>query len=125
MHNLRETFEVAILGLGVMGSATAHALAKAGRRVVGFDAFERGHARGSSHGRSRITRKAYLEGVDYVPLVLRAYDLWRDLEVDFPAMGLNSLPRSVRRWQNWPSAPQHDIASRFSLPAASRRRTLP
>lgn len=76
---MSESFDVAIVGLGAMGAAAADALARAGQRVIGFDAHARNHALGSSHGRSRITRKAYLEGADYVPLVLRAYELWREL----------------------------------------------
>ena len=53
--------EVAVVGAGVNGLATAHALARAGRDVVVYEQFELGHARGSSHGRSRIFRLAYPE----------------------------------------------------------------
>jgi len=79
---MSESFDVAVVGLGAMGAAAADALARAGQRVIGFDAHARNHALGSSHGRSRITRKAYLEGADYVPLVLRAYQLWHELEAE-------------------------------------------
>ena len=74
--------DVIVLGLGGMGSAAAYQLASRGRRVLGLDAFERGHARGSSHGRTRIIRQAYYEAPEYVPLVQRAYQLWRELEVE-------------------------------------------
>ena len=73
-------YDAIVLGLGGMGSAAAYHLAKRGRRVLGLDAYERGHTRGSSHGRTRIIRKAYAEGASYVPLVQRAYELWRELE---------------------------------------------
>jgi sarcosine oxidase len=73
-------FDALVVGLGAMGSASAYHLARRGLRVAGFDAHERGHALGSSHGRSRIIRKAYFEAPAYVPLVLRAYELWRELE---------------------------------------------
>src|SRR5437762_6049761 len=63
-----------------MGSASAYHLARAGRRVIGFDAFHPPHDRGSSHGRSRIIREAYFEHPAYVPLVQRAYELWAKLE---------------------------------------------
>jgi sarcosine oxidase len=76
------TADVIVLGLGAMGSAAALHLAKRGQRVLAFDAYERGHTRGSSHGYSRIIRQAYHEAPDYVPLVLRAYDLWRELETE-------------------------------------------
>jgi sarcosine oxidase len=53
--------DVAIIGAGVMGLAAAHGLARAGCDVVVYEQFEQGHARGSSHGRSRIVRLAYAE----------------------------------------------------------------
>ena len=77
-HN---TYDVIVLGLGGMGSATAFELARRGRRVLGLEQFALGHDQGSSHGHTRIIRKAYYEHPDYVPLVLRAYDRWRDLEL--------------------------------------------
>ena len=54
-------------------------LAKRGVKVLGLDRFAPGHDRGSSHGRTRIIRQAYFEHPDYVPLLLRAYELWGDL----------------------------------------------
>jgi monomeric sarcosine oxidase len=48
--------------------------------VLGIDRFQVGHDRGSSHGETRIIRQAYFEHPDYVPLLLRAYQLWRELE---------------------------------------------
>jgi sarcosine oxidase len=76
------TFDVIILGLGAMGSAAAYHLARRGKRVLGIDQFTSPHNRGSSHGGSRMIRQAYWESPDYIPLVLRAYDLWRRLEKD-------------------------------------------
>jgi sarcosine oxidase len=74
--------DVIVLGLGGMGSATAAHLARRGASVIGFDAFEPGHANGSSHGETRIIRKAYFESPDYVPMLERAYELWHDLEAE-------------------------------------------
>jgi sarcosine oxidase len=74
------SFEVAIIGLGVMGSAALAALARRGRRVVGIDRFAPGHDRGSSHGATRVIRLGYFEHPSYVPLVQAAYPLWRELE---------------------------------------------
>ena len=79
---MSSSYDVIVVGLGGMGSATAYHLSRRGRRVLGLDAFERGHARGSSHGRSRIIREAYAESPAYVPLVQRAYALWRELEAE-------------------------------------------
>src|SRR3954471_24233464 len=63
-----------------MGGATAQHLAQRGRRVLGLEQFPAGHASGSSHGESRIIREIYFEHPHYVPLVRRAYELWRELE---------------------------------------------
>lgn len=71
-----------MLGLGAMGSAAAYHLASRGARVLGLEQFTSPHDRGSSHGSSRIIRQAYYESPDYIPLVLRAYELWRKLESD-------------------------------------------
>jgi sarcosine oxidase len=73
-------YELIVIGLGAMGSATAYHAARRGHTVLGLDAYERNHTNGSSHGRSRIIRESYLEGPQYVPLVQRAFELWRDLE---------------------------------------------
>jgi sarcosine oxidase len=73
-------FDVAIVGLGTMGSAAAYHLASRGQRVVAFDRFEPGHDRGSSHGENRIIRLAYFEHPSYVPFARRAYANWRALE---------------------------------------------
>lgn len=73
-------YDVMVIGLGGMGSATAYHLARRGQRVLGLDAFHRGHANGSSHGRSRGIREAYAESPQYVPIIQRGYALWRELE---------------------------------------------
>src|SRR4249920_3781270 len=75
-----KVFDVAILGLGAMGSASALQLAKRGKRVLGFDQFSPPHSFGSSHGATRVTRQAIGEGEHYVPLVLRSYELWPEIE---------------------------------------------
>ncbi|MBN9387500.1 MAG: N-methyl-L-tryptophan oxidase [Chloroflexi bacterium] len=77
-----QKYDVIVVGLGAMGSATAYHLARRGYRVLDLDANPRRHKNGSSHGTSRIIREAYLEGADYVPLVQRAYELWRELEAE-------------------------------------------
>jgi sarcosine oxidase len=77
---LTKTFDVIVVGLGAMGSATAFHLARRGQRVLGLERFEPGHTRGSSHGESRIIREIYFEHPLYVPIVRRAYELWHELE---------------------------------------------
>jgi sarcosine oxidase len=73
-------YDAIVVGLGGMGSATAYQLAGRGQRVLGLEKFSPAHDRGSSHGRSRIIRQAYFEDPAYVPLLLRAYELWERLE---------------------------------------------
>src|SRR5262245_4718210 len=63
-----------------MGSATCWHLARRGVRVLGLERFDIPNAQGSSHGLSRLIRLAYYEAPDYVPLLRRAYELWRELE---------------------------------------------
>jgi len=77
-----KTYDVIVLGTGGVGSAAAYQLAKRGARVLGIDQFPGGHDRGSSHGETRVIRQAYFEHADYVPLLLRAYELWRELEAE-------------------------------------------
>lgn len=77
---MTSSFDVIVVGLGGMGSATAYQLARRGQRVLGLEMFQPGHAFGSSHGEHRIIRSAYFEAPDYVPLIERAYTLWRELE---------------------------------------------
>lgn len=74
-----ERATVIVVGLGIMGSATAWALARRGVRVVGLEQYAPFHALGSSHGKTRIIREAYFESPEYVPLVQRAYELWDEL----------------------------------------------
>lgn len=75
-----KTYDVIILGLGGMGSAALYAAAKRGLRVLGIEQFGLAHDRGSSHGATRIIRRAYFEHPDYVPLVDRSYEHWEQLE---------------------------------------------
>jgi len=73
-------FDVIVVGLGGMGSAALCHLAERGQRVLGLERFEPGHPHGSSHGLTRIIRLAYFEHPSYVPLLRRAFALWRELE---------------------------------------------
>ena len=75
-------FDVIVVGLGGMGSAAAYHLAARGQRVLGLDKFGPAHDQGSSHGGSRITRQSYFESPEYVPLLLRAYELFERLARD-------------------------------------------
>ena len=75
-------YDVAIVGLGAVGAATAYQLARRGVRVCGFDRFDPPHDFGSSHGDTRITRLAIGEGDHLTPIVRRSHELWREIEAE-------------------------------------------
>ena len=77
-----ETYDVAVIGLGAMGAAALYQLARRGVKAIGIDRHSPPHDRGSTHGETRITRQAVGEGEAYVPLVLRAHEIWRELEAE-------------------------------------------
>jgi sarcosine oxidase len=73
-------YDIAVVGLGAIGSATLMHLAKSGVRAIGIDQFSPPHDKGSSHGETRITRLSIGEGAEYIPLVRRSHELWRIIE---------------------------------------------
>lgn len=75
-----KAYDAIVLGCGGMGSAALFELARRGRRVLGLEQFPLVHARGSSHGHTRVIRTAYYEHPDYVPILRRAWERWYDLE---------------------------------------------
>ena len=74
--------EVIVVGLGAMGAAVSWQLARRGVSVIGLDQYAPPHDGGSTHGESRITRLAVGEGEEYVPLVRRSHELWRQIEAE-------------------------------------------
>lgn len=74
--------KVAVVGTGTAGAMTLWQLAIRGVDVVGFDRYAPGHDRGAAGGETRIFRTAYREGAEYVPLLQRSQQLWRELEAD-------------------------------------------
>ncbi len=75
-----QTYDCIVIGTGGVGSACLYELARRGCRTLGIDQFAPAHDRGSSHGQTRMIRQAYFEHPDYVPLVLRAFERWHELE---------------------------------------------
>ncbi len=76
------TYDVIVIGIGAMGSAACHRLARRGARVLGLEQFDIPNELGSSSGVTRMIRLAYYEHPDYVPLLRRAYELWGELEAE-------------------------------------------
>jgi sarcosine oxidase len=72
-------YDAIVIGLGGVGSAAAFHLARRGLKVLGLEQHAAGHRLGSSHGETRVIRKAYFEHPNYVPLLQRAYELWDEL----------------------------------------------
>jgi monomeric sarcosine oxidase len=77
---VKTVFDAIVIGLGAMGSSACCHLARRGFTVLGLDQHSLAHDRGSSHGETRLIRKAYFEKPDYVPLLCRAFELWAQLQ---------------------------------------------
>lgn len=93
------TAEAVVVGCGAVGSAALAELARRGIRALGLDRFPPPHGRGSTHGQTRIIRKAYFEHPHYVPLLERAFAAWRELEAEsgkrlFEPVGLLQVGRA-------------------------------
>lgn len=125
-------FDVIVVGLGGMGSAAAYHLARRGQRVLGLDRYTPPHTEGSSHGASRIIRLAYFEDPAYVPLLFRAYDLWKELERDSGQKLLHVTgglmigpPNSETVRGSLRSAQEHNLPHELLDAADIRRRFAP
>jgi len=116
---------VAVVGAGIMGAATAYALARDGHDVTLYEQFEVGHTRGSSHGRSRIVRLAYPE-VEFVELAKESFAGWRELEREAGTelLELNGLLELVDDPEQGSSAALDAAGAEYELltPDAARSR---
>lgn len=77
-----DRYDTIVIGVGGMGSSTVYHLAERGQDVLGLERYDIPNEMGSSHGVTRIIRKAQYEHPAYVPLVRRSYELWRELEAE-------------------------------------------
>lgn len=82
MEGSNEVFDVIVVGAGIEGSATAYNLAKNGKSTLLIEQFPIPHNRGSSHGQTRITRKAYGVFKHYAVMMEEAFKLWSQLETE-------------------------------------------
>jgi len=76
---MTNSYDVIVVGVGAVGSATCHQLAKRGLRVLGLEQFSVPHNMGGSHGNSRQTKIAPYIGSEYEPIITRAYELYHEL----------------------------------------------
>lgn len=96
-------FDVVIVGLGAVGSATLYQLSGTGRKILGIDRFDPPHTLGSSHGETRITRLAVGEVAEYVSLARRSHEIWKELEgktgdqIYFPVGGI-LMDSGIQPW---------------------------
>jgi sarcosine oxidase len=123
--------DVAVVGLGAVGSSALWRLAARGVPVLGFEQFCPGHPYGSSHGLTRLYRLAALEGPQYVPLGQLALRLWRQLEEDTGTTLLTTTgglmighPDSEVVRGTWGSAREHGLRHEI-LTARELRQRFP
>ncbi len=91
---------VAVVGAGVMGLSTARSLLAAGDQVTVYEPRPIFHTEGSSHGRSRIVRVAYIDPF-YAEIMKATMPKWRE-------------------WQSLSSVPiLHEVGIVYLGPAAS------
>lgn len=115
-----EHADVIVVGLGAMGSACAYQLAKRGAGVTGIDRYVPPHAFGSTHGDTRITRQAAGEGPQYVPLVVRSQELWREIEAETGADLFTSCGVLMMNPVDVQAAP-YGVPDRFGISAQLAR----
>jgi len=129
MTSTPTAYDAIVIGVGAMGSAACYQLARRGKRVLGLERFGIPHRLGSSHGYTRIIRLAYYEHPSYVPLLRRAYELWREIQ---EASGEQLLhitgsidagpPDSWVFKGSWESCQEHDLPHEVLTGAELQRR---
>ncbi len=123
------SYDVIVIGVGAMGSATCYQLARRGKRVLGLERFGIPHTKGSSHGYTRIIRLAYYEQPSYVLLLRRAYELWRELQETVQEQllyitgSIDAGPEDAWVFKgSWDSCKLHDLPHEVLTGAEVRRR---
>lgn len=111
-------YDVAVVGLGALGSAAAYQATKKGAKVIAFEQFELGHVRGASHDTSRIVRTSY-EAPEYVALAKSSYRDWRQLEEDAKQKLLTITGGVVLLPKDGPGVPASDDWNN-SIPTAKQ-----
>lgn len=77
---MTHVYDSIVVGAGIEGSATAYYLARNGQKTLLLEQFPLPHNRGSSHGQSRITRKAYGSQEHYSIMMEECFKMWEQLE---------------------------------------------
>ena len=77
---MSKNYDVIVVGLGSIGSMALWQTAKTGASVLGLEQFGRIHAEGAYTGESRLFRVIAKEGALFTPALLKARELWQELE---------------------------------------------
>ncbi len=115
-------YDVAVVGGGIVGSCTAYELAKQGQRVACLEQHDWLHAKGSSHGHSRIIRRTYPQS-HHTKNMGSSYALWESAQreagtavctrtggLDFGVRGNEALRQLVA------SSVEHGVAHELLTP---------
>lgn len=128
---MTNTYDCIVIGVGGFGSAALFDLARRGLRVLGIEQFGIAHDQGSSHGETRMIRKAYFEHPSYVPLLIESYAQWRDLEsrtgrdlLHLCGLLLAGAPASTAIMGARQSALEHDLPLE-EIPLSDARQRFP
>ena len=74
--------QLAVIGLGSIGSMALWQASRSSDSVVGFEAHSPGHARSAVGGDTRLFRMLYRGTPSYYPILERSRHLWSELEAD-------------------------------------------
>lgn len=74
--------QLAVIGLGSIGSMALWQASRSSHSVVGFEAQTPGHARSAVGGDTRLFRMLYRGTPNYYPILERSRRLWAELEAD-------------------------------------------
>lgn len=117
---MKKNYDVIVVGGGAIGSAAGYYLGKTGLETLMIDMYTPPHSKGSHHGETRLIRHASAEGTQYVPLVLRAQELWSDLEKQSNEKLFYPSGTLLAGEENAPFiADSVSVAKRYSLPLES------
>ncbi|KAL4435799.1 hypothetical protein ABPG74_015767 [Tetrahymena malaccensis] len=79
-QKINQVYDIIIVGLGAMGSASFYHASQMGKKVLGIEQFDLLHQKASYHGETRALRESYFEGSFYIPLVKQSLKMWKELE---------------------------------------------
>lgn len=126
---MKKQYDVIVVGMGAMGSATCYHLAKRGVKVLGIEQFDLPHAQGSSHGFSRQTKTAVYMDTPYEQFIGRSFELWHLLEGESGQQVLHMTGylhlSAQNNWDHLKGRVRHEILDADELTYRYPQFTLP